>query len=469
LLAAALFLELWLNRTLSRLLRIDPGNAVAGALRRFDVAAVFVFELVSALGAILFAWAIVRIVRSPKFSGPTRFSFGLVGGLAAALITTGIFIRLPPRLAAYLCMVQLFLLLRVVLAVVAVPTSRRLRVGIVLLVLPVALMLTANLLQRYSAPGVLDPRASMLAELAGAALVFVGLASPWLLGPSGASGPLAYIFALAIAATGITLGRVDWDGAARLAGIGLGVAVPIGPVGLPLYVVGASAYAFTIGGLLMRPGADRLRGIGLFLVGVVGLQLDLPYQIAASTLGLLCLLEVATHPAEDAITREALDELMRRWAALVGAGQVTVVGAPGQERARVGFQTVNGLPATLLVDRRAGAIAQIDIAVGEIPGRTPPVTLSARGTRLGPAAPGPVVATGDVAFDERFVRRDHRGASAAMLDAETRGRILRLADGWLGVWPQRGARFVGRQIPAGDDALPSLVQLLCDLRERAGS
>ncbi len=469
-LAGALFFELWLNRTFARLLRLDPANQFARTLRRFDILAVFLFEFVSVLGAILLAWALIRIVRSPRHSGPSRVSFGLVGGLAAALIAAGIAVHLPPRFIAYLYMVTLFLLLRIVIAALTLPASRRLRAGIVLLVVPIALMLTANLLQRYSAPGVLDPRASVLAELAGAALVLAGMASPWLLGPAGPAGPLAVSLALTIGAAGMVLGKLDWDAAARLAGIGLGVAIPIGPVGLVFYVLGASAYAFTIGALVVRTGPDRLRGIGLFLIGVVGLQLELPYQIAASTIGLLCLLEVASLPAEGAITREELDTILRRWAGLVGAGQVTVVGSPGRERARFGFATATGLPATFLLDRRGGAVARVDLSVGEIPPRAPPVSLTARGARsLGPSAPGPVVATGDAAFDARYLRHDPRGAGTAILDADTRARILQLPDGWIGVWPQRGARFVGHAVPEGDDGLPALTQLLCDMRDRAGS
>jgi hypothetical protein len=92
--------------------------------------------------------------------------------------------------------------------------------------------------------------------------------------------------------------------------------------------------------------------------------------------------------------------------------------------------------------------------------------------RLGPAAPGPVVATDDAAFDARAVVRDPRGAGAVLLDAETRARLTRLADGWIGVWPQRGARFVGARLPAdsADQAgLPALVELLADLRRRSGA
>jgi len=473
LLGVALFLELWLNRITARLLRHDPARRLEPMWHRADVAALFLFELVSVFGALLFVLGLARIVTSRDQRPPFRASIAVVGGVTAALIVGGIVTRLPQRLHAHLYMSALFLLAVLVLGAIAIPASRRLRVGIALLAVPIATMLAANLIQRLSAPGVLDPSASLLAEGAGGALVVVGLLAPFLLGPEGPGGPIAIAAAALTAALGLVLGRLDWDLTAKLAGIGLGVAIPIGPIALPLYVLGASSLVYTAFALLTREGPERLRGAGLFLVGTIGLQLELPYQIAGTFLGMLCIIESAARPSVDAITREELDEHLRRWASLVGAKTVTVVGAPGRERARLSFTAPgngDGIEAQLLVDRRAGAMARFEISVGETPVRTPPFTLSTRrATMLGPAAPGPVISTDDAAFDARFVIRDHRGAGTTLLDPETRARIARLVDGWVGVWPQRGARYVGLSLSGGDDGLPSLVQLLADLRERAGS
>ena len=38
--------------------------------------------------------------------------------------------------------------------------------------------------------------------------------------------------------------------------------------------------------------------------------------------------------------------------------------------------------------------------------------------------------------------------------------------GWLGVWPQRGVRYSATSLPAGDDALPTLVAFLRELAKR---
>jgi hypothetical protein len=185
-------------------------------------------------------------------------------------------------------------------------------------------------------------------------------------------------------------------------------------------------------------------------------------------LGLLCLLESAARPALGGITRDELDAQLRRWGGLVGAAQVTVTGPPGREQARVGFTIDGDTPGELRVLRRASAIDRVELSVGEIPPRRPPFTLLRRGHHgLGPQALGASIATDDRDFDERYLVRDHRGAGTQLLDADTRVRIARLVDGQLSVWPQRGARFVGPTLPPGDDGLPSLAQLLADLRKRA--
>jgi hypothetical protein len=467
-LGAALFFELWLNRIVARTLRRDPSGPLERFARKIDLFGLYLFELTSVLGALLLGGAILQVVGSPRHRGPFRLSMAIVGGVTTVLIAVGTFTRLPPRLHAHLYLSALFLLFVIVLGTLALPSTRALRAGVAVLAVPVCVMLAANLIQRMNAPGVLDPRASLLAESAGALLIACGLASPWLLGPEGPGGPLAAAAGALTLGGGLGLGWVDWDLAARLAGIGLGVAIPLGRFMLPLYVLAASALVYTAFALMARPGPERLRGVGVFLIGAVGLQLELPYQIAGSLIGFVCLLESAARPALGAITRDELDASLRAAGTQLGTAHITVVGPSGRERARLHFSAPGGLPGVLCVDRRGGAIARVELSVGEIPPRTPPFTVAARGTRLGPSAPGPAIATDDSAFDAQFVVRDRRGAGGALLDAETRAQLLREAKGWVGVWPTRGARFVGRTLVT-DERLPALAQLLAHLCARSAT
>ena len=112
----------------------------------------------------------------------------------------------------------------------------------------------------------------------------------------------------------------------------------------------------------------------------------------------------------------------------------------------------------------------LELTIGERPERAPALSLATRGAgSLGPASPGPVVETDDAPFDARFVVRDRGGAStAAALAPEMRARLLAHVDGWVGVWPQRGACFRGRTLPRDDD-FSSLSTLLTDLLQQAGT
>lgn len=475
LLAGILFTELWCNRIGARLLRLDPAHGLHRTAQGFDTAALFLFELASVLGATLFAGALVVLVRSPHQRRPLRVTAATVGAVAVALASLGVFVHLSARLQAHLYLSAIFLTAVLALGALTVRAPVRVRLGIVLFAVPIGLMLGANLAQRFSAPGVLDPTASRLAEAAGAALVMAGLASPWLLVTGSGGGAIAVALGSLVTGTGLALGKLEPGLAARLAGLGLGVSIPIAPLWLPIYVLGAGALAFSIGALLVRPGPERLRATGLLLIGSVGLQLELPYQIAGSLIGLICLLESVARPSARAITREALDARLRAWAARIGATQVLVTGDPGAERARLTFTAAGDVPGTLLVERAGGAIDRYEISVGEVPPRRPPLTIAARSSprRYGRPAAGPAVVTDDAAFDRRYLVRDARGVGTVLFEADVRAALAaRLGDGWIGVWPQRGAQFAGGALPDGAEAgegLAVLVDLLLQLRARAGA
>jgi hypothetical protein len=465
-LAAVLFIELWLNRIVARTVRHDLTGPLSRFGRELDIAGMFSFELASVLVALLALGAIAHLWLSDRHRRPFRLSVMVVGGVAVALILLGTFLRMPPRLHAHLYLSAIFFILVLVLGALAAPTSRRVRLGILLLAVPIEMMLVANLLQRMTAPGVLDPRASQLSEAAGAVLTFVGLLSPVLLGPRRGGGRLAFVAGAIAAGGGLGLGWVDWNLAARLAGMGLGVAIPINPIALPIYVVSASAFVFTTFALLAQPGPERLRGLGLFVLGTIALQLELPYQIGGAIIGFICVVDSVVRPTFGAITREQWDEQLRNSAAALSTNQVIVVGDVGRERARLPF-SLGGVESQLCVERYENAIDRVELSIGEIPVRAPPFSIERRGTSLGPSGPRAPVDTDDAAFDARFVVHDHRGAGTALLDSDTRQKLMQLHEGWLGVWPQRGARAVSRSLPS-PASLGELASLLAELRVRSG-
>jgi len=118
-------------------------------------------------------------------------------------------------------------------------------------------------------------------------------------------------------------------------------------------------------------------------------------------------------------------------------------------------------------ERRAGVISEVELSAGEVPPRDPPFCLERRAaTGLGPHESGARVEAGDPEFDRTFFIYDRRGSGAALLDDDTRKRMLALVQGWLAVWPQRGAAYRAATLPAGDDGLSQLIALIRELAAR---
>jgi hypothetical protein len=182
----------------------------------------------------------------------------------------------------------------------------------------------------------------------------------------------------------------------------------------------------------------------------------------------LCLLESAVRPELRALSTEAFDSVVRIGAAALGAKSVSLVGETGHEVARVSSPVQTGVPVALVLRRRAGVVDDLEISIGEVPPRDPPFSLERRGARgLGPRAEGGPVETGDLEFDRAFVMRDHRSVGARFLHDSTRAQLLELADGWLGVWPQRGLRYHASELAEGEEMLAKLISLLKEINAKA--
>jgi hypothetical protein len=273
--------------------------------------------------------------------------------------------------------------------------------------------------------------------------------------------------AILVGATAVLV-RVDWETAARVAAYGFGVQLPMAPWALVIYLLALGGFTFTVVTLLSSSGPEKLRGWGLLLFGVSGLDQQVAFQMALGAVGLLCISESVVRGDGTPMTREAFENIVRRGAAAVGAPNVMLSGTSGYETVRLHAPPTAGVPVALTVARSAGRIARIDVVVGEAAHRDPPFSLERRDAgRLGPRADGATVETGDAEFDHAFVTRDRRGLNVQLLDDATRARLLALCSGWLAVWPQRGVHYRARAIAGDDDALPLLIELLRDLATRA--
>jgi hypothetical protein len=141
-----------------------------------------------------------------------------------------------------------------------------------------------------------------------------------------------------------------------------------------------------------------------------------------------------------------------------------VTGVAGSEVVRLNAPPQNGMPLALLLRRHAGAIDDLEVTLGEVPPRDPPLTIERRSAgKLGPRGEGDLVEIGDPAFDSQFQVRDRRDVGARLLDDATRAQLTALSCGWLGIWPKVAVRYHAKD--ATD--LPKLLQLLNELARRA--
>ncbi|MDB4965970.1 MAG: hypothetical protein JWN44_1659 [Myxococcales bacterium] len=468
-LAVVALLELTVNRIVGHLLQLDPFVKRTLARRALSDARLFLYELTAVLSAMMLGSALARITAyGTRYRVGARVSFALVGFVVVVLSALGAVAELPPDLFFHLHLSFTFLALLVTMTVVASRAPGRVRLGTLILFLPVALHFAARFSRRMSpVPELtstpLELEAIAQATLAAAAVVAV---------PCFAARRHGVRFAIGLAALFVgasaVLVRVDWESAARVAAYGFGVALPIAPWALCVYLLALGGFVFTVATLLSSRGEERLRGWGLLLFGIAGLDQQAAFQITLAAVGLLCLAESVVRGGGQALSREAFENVIRRGAAAVGAPQVTLTGTSGYETVRLHAPPTAGMPITLTLSRHGGLIASVDVLVGESLPRHPPFTLERRDAgRLGPRADGPAIDTGDAAFDAKFVTRDRRGLNAQLLDEGMRARLDALCIGWLGVWPQRGVHYRARTISGGDDALPLLIELLQELATRA--
>jgi hypothetical protein len=462
-LAAVAFVELVLNRVLGRLLHLEFLQPRSPGMRVFDDLSYFSFQLLSVAAVLLFAAGIARVaIVGKEFRSGARASLPLVGAVFLVLAALGVVVRLPQNLVFHLQLSFLFVLLLLLLSTVASPATLRVKLGTVFLFLGIALRLAPQMAFRLNvfeepSPLVRDLlQVSSLSAIAAGTLLFV---------PRRRSTRLAPILTWLVVCGAALLIRRDWETAARVAAYGFGLELPIQPWGQLIILATLAATLYATVRLLVVPGTHRLRGFGVVLLFLAGLELSAPGQLAVAALGFLCLAASAVRVDGAPLTREAFERLVKSGAAALGAQQVTITGTTGDEVARLHSPADAGKPITVVLSRRSSTLREVEVTVGETPPRDPPFTVEhGAAPRLGPRASGARVETGEAAFDAAFDVHDQRSAGTSLLDDATRAQLTSHLRGWLGVWPQRGVRYRAAELATlTDDELPSLIALLKDL------
>lgn len=487
-------------------------------------AGLFLFYFTTALAALLIGGRVLAMVRE-------RRPYATAPRLAVA-ITSLTFVGLALRAATAPPGEGLSFLLEAsfVMAVVALLLAQigaggdvGVRLGIVLLALPLVIHFYGPLAARY-----LDGEEALWNGLperiqaVGLKLVVIAaILSPYCFAPrpflDSASRPAPLAIGVFVGLVGAAIlrqsYRVGYELAANGLGIDLGAGVP--PSEIALYLLALSAITWSVVACLGADAPARRRvGVGIGLVVLSGYAFAWPLQYLAGLAGLLTLGEAAQQVGaqeRDAARRQAVrfhappvgDETWQGWLRAVaerlaghGARVLTVRGEGDVARSHV-VATIHGLPVRVTIERVHGSVTGLDVLVGLEPGGAAPAwTCKARGERrLGldlhpdpPAIKGRVVKTGDAPFDRRFRLRDDADHTERLFDDGLRARATASLDGWLALWPGRALRYRvypgrgapldhpipiselayrGGEPPPTTDRIVALVELIAALGARA--
>ncbi|HVU51099.1 MAG TPA: hypothetical protein VHL80_10460 [Polyangia bacterium] len=463
-LVAFAFLELVLNRLANRLFM--PHSALVGAdggstaARAVAASGPLLFHLTSVLGLIVLLAALVGLLRRGElFPRPMRISVTVIGlsfwMLAANAVVFG---ALSARLALYLEASFGFLSLLLGAALLGAPLRGRMKLGVLLFVLPGALHVIAHVGDRMgrfadsSTPG-------EIAHLGELVLLAACVLAPLLLPPRPArerpwrAALLASSFLTGALVVALVV-RFDLLQATFL--YGLRVDVPrVGSLLGLAYVAAFAGWTYTTVQLLLDKGGMRLAGYGLLLLAIAGYQPSTPIEVELALLGLLALSvgEVRAAPygeiGHPRVNNAAWRTFIGRLATDAGDGT-----SPDDSRSEAVFVEEGelevtrirahrrGLPVAMRLLRRRGALVELEATLGETPRSGPDASIERHRSWLSRRPEQrvrlPRTKTGDEAFDGKLSVH----GQAPLADAALRARVGRAAaTGVVSLWRGTAARY----------------------------
>jgi hypothetical protein len=463
-LVAFAFLELVLNRLANRLFL--PHSAVVGegggsaTTRALAESGPLLFHLTGVLGLIVLLAALVGLLRRGElFPRPMRISVTVIGVsfwlLAARAIVFG---TLSARFAVYLEASFGFLSMLLALAIVGSPMRGRMRLGVLLFVLPGVLHVVAQIGDRLSwFPAGTTP--GLVAHAGELVLLAACVAAPFLLPPRPAS---ERPWRAALLTAGFLTGalvvalvvRFDLLQATFL--YGLRIDMPhLGSLLGIAYVAAFAGWTYATVQLLSDKGGMRLAGYGLLLLAIAGYQPSTPIEVELAFLGLLALsvgeLRAAPYgePGHPRVDNAEWRAFIGRLATGAGDGtspddarsDAVVVEEGELEVSRIRAHR-RGLPVAMRLLRRRGALVELEATVGEAPQSGPDASIERHRSWLsrGPEQRVrlPRAKTGDESFDGKLSVHGR----APLDDARLRGRLLRDATaGVVSLWRGAAARY----------------------------
>jgi len=467
LLIIAATLELLFNR-----IGVHVVGSQAPFFRTVDTIGLFFFYFTGLLALIVYAWGTVVMIRDSKLLNvPGRMALTIGSALFLPLATVGLFFRLPQLAAPHLNTAFGVLVIVIVYAFLARPAAIRAKLGVLYLAAPLLLHCYWLATQQMPAIALTGDYAELPSRLfeAGEHLVVVGAFASFLF--FSPFPRLANLFepipmALAMLITGAVGGITHsaYPVAAQAAYYGLGLNLPAPSFQSSIFLAALFFFLLTIFSLFRRPGSSRVLASGLTLIALSGFQLQLPYQLLLTIVGLLLLVRgsFAEQQEQQELRERALASAPKaeQWTAYLRRIQARCIGEPkSDDRAVVvlkneGSHVVrlraekNGTPLMIRVLAEGSTVVEIEIAFGRVPKEDPPAHVmrktSRRGRRIS-SYRGP-----RVDFEPGFVMRDSTGRAAEMLSLpEIRKSLQRWMHGLLAIWPQEAVTYIIRPLEDG--------------------
>jgi hypothetical protein len=464
----------------------------------------FLLHLTGALALIVAAGGIAgHLKRGELFPKGMRLTIAALSMVFLLLLALSLVVgRVPERYHVHLETSYGFVVVLLAMSFVgSKAASTRTRAGFVLFVLPALLHMGALVAARAGWMRNQSVRPEHLTLAGELALLLAALSAPLLLVPRGV--PHAFISTGLALAAGVSafffvayLGRTDLVQTVALYSVHLELPRAMSPLGA-LYVLALFGFVTALVILLLSPGAPRLAGLGMCLIGVGGYQSASPVALAISLCGFLALATGTLRAGHEGASKGArLSDAA--WRALLGAIAAGIAESPGSgvqpvlievlgagEGGSDGESDVGGVrgprrgkPIALTIRRVRGVIRGLDVKVGLLGDTPPDATIESHEAWLGRPPEDrtelPRTKTGDPTFDRKLGVYGR----AALGERALRRRILRLADGTITLWHGRAARFAlsgnpseslrrfSLQTPATTArSLVDLVDLLLDLVE----
>ena len=461
-------LELLLNRIGVHLLTGAAGRE--GALFRLvDLGGLFTFYLTGLLSLCAFSWAAVVQIRDRRLlRPPDRIVFTVVVALFLPMAAMGLLFTLPDKVAPHLNTTFGLVLVAIVVGFARQPAPLRAKLGVFYIAAPLALhcywLMTRQIpaLAPGGSHGELPGQIFVTAEhlvVVGALAAFLFFAPfPRLVN---LLRPIPVVTAVVVTSGVGLFARYHYVEAAQAAYYGLGLNLPPPSAHGLMHLAALFIFVLTMGSLALRGSRQREVALGLYLIGVSGFHLQLPYQLLLTLLGMMQIVrgsladdvladEAATSPPrtfpEPEVWKDYLQRLAQACSTRPDSGEAVLLQNGAQQVAHVRGHR-DRLPFTLRLLQQAGSLQQLEITVGKHPKDAATISVvrrtGVRGRPVTRRGAGPRVKLHQPDFDAQFEVHWAADQPTDLLRPHLEP-MQRLAHGWIGIWPGEGVHYLAR-------------------------